>query len=571
MPARSRTWRSRSNTSTASPYLKLDHAQFHRLEAGDIRLPSGEAPGFLLQGETFADWAAAAASYNARLKEEIFERKWRTREKSVQVGDILDIPFPLAFQGGNGKDNAVFEFYSAPAFEDDKVFLVHFADLEEAQDYFATVAGRVGRAQGAPQEGVHGQYFSRQGLEGQMTELPAVAVNEKALARRVKDHVLGSSHDFFAVVHPGFEATARQELRELGIAAPRIAGSGGIAFSGKLDDAWRVNLGAGTVSRVLMRLGRVQGHGFRRIPRQARRLSLGTAPRRPCPGRLLHPGGPLAAVARRQARRGGGAGHRGAPGRLWPPGVVPRKGGWRPRRAGKPSFCAWTRTAARPAWIRAASFSTAAATGNSWKQAPLRETLACSVLRAAAIERYRVVIDPFCGSGTFALEAGAIFSGRPVNCDRAFAFQGWPSFRPARFQHLKDELEKEFTERAPAGAHKIYCSDIDPKAVATARHNLEHAGLAPLAEVDQADFFHLHPPACDPAGVLLVMNPPYGARQEQGATSPPSTGASAKRSAATTPAAATPSSFRDWSWKKRWDCRTRRRSCFTMAEFRWPC
>jgi hypothetical protein len=122
------------------PFLELDHARFHRLEAADTRLPSGEAPGFLLQGEKFASWAEAAAAYNARLKDEIFRRKWQGVQKTVQVGDILNIPFPLAFQGGNGKDNQVFEFYSAPAFRDDAVFLVHFNNQEEARAHFATVA-----------------------------------------------------------------------------------------------------------------------------------------------------------------------------------------------------------------------------------------------------------------------------------------------------------------------------------------------------------------------------------------------------------------------------------------------
>ncbi|HEX7502863.1 MAG TPA: hypothetical protein VF451_05545, partial [Acidobacteriota bacterium] len=122
------------------PFLKLDNAQFHRLEAADIRLPSGEAPGFLLESERFAGWTEAAAAYNARLKDEIFQRKWRDVKKSIQVGDILEIPFPLAFQGGNGKDNLVFEFYSAPAFADDAVYLVHFRDLEAARAYYATVA-----------------------------------------------------------------------------------------------------------------------------------------------------------------------------------------------------------------------------------------------------------------------------------------------------------------------------------------------------------------------------------------------------------------------------------------------
>ena len=122
------------------PYLALDQGQLHRIEAAEVRLPSGEAPGFRLLGETFPDWTTAAAHYNSVLKREIFERKWRHEKKSVQIGDILDIPFPLAFQGGNGKDNLVFEFYSAPAFEGDSVFLVHFRDLDEAQAYYATVA-----------------------------------------------------------------------------------------------------------------------------------------------------------------------------------------------------------------------------------------------------------------------------------------------------------------------------------------------------------------------------------------------------------------------------------------------
>lgn len=121
------------------PYLALDQGQFHRIEAAEIRLPSGEAPGLRLQGETFPDWTTAAAHYNDFLKREIFERKWRHEKKCVQIGDILGIPFPLAFQGGNGKDNTRFEFYSAPAFEDGEVFLIHFPNLEQAQAYYLSV------------------------------------------------------------------------------------------------------------------------------------------------------------------------------------------------------------------------------------------------------------------------------------------------------------------------------------------------------------------------------------------------------------------------------------------------
>jgi putative N6-adenine-specific DNA methylase len=341
-------------------------------------------------------------------------------------------------------------------------------------------------------------------------------VNEKALARRVKDHVLGRAHDFYAVVHPGFEATAKEELRELGIASPRIAGNGGIAFSGRLDELWRANLGAGTISRVLMRLIDFKATGFGEF-----RSRLAAVPWE------LHLAGDAHIAFSIQAGRS----------RLWHEGKLEEEAtrAITERMAAcglKATFGAKAETIAtgrQTVFMRVEENRCQVSLDSSGEllyrrgrgkfveEAPLRETLACSILRAAALERYRIVVDPFCGSGTFALEAGAIFSGRPVNLDRAFAFQQWPAFKPARFQHLKGELEKEFSERAPRGGRKIYCSDIDPKAVATAGHNLDQAGLAHLAEVDQADFFHLHPPAGNPADVLLVMNPPYGARQEHGA------------------------------------------------------
>ncbi len=49
-------------------------------------------------------------------------------------------PFPSLSRAATGKDNAVFEFYSAPAFDGDAVFLVHFRDLEAAQAHYASVA-----------------------------------------------------------------------------------------------------------------------------------------------------------------------------------------------------------------------------------------------------------------------------------------------------------------------------------------------------------------------------------------------------------------------------------------------
>ncbi|MFH2108206.1 MAG: hypothetical protein ABII93_06005 [Chrysiogenia bacterium] len=345
---------------------------------------------------------------------------------------------------------------------------------------------------------------------------PGNKINEKALARRVKDHVQGKCHEFFAVVHPGFEETAKRELRGLGIAEIKSGAGGGIEFHGKLDDAFRVNLGAGTISRVLMRLCEFKATGFSEF-----RSKLAAFPWE------LHLADDARVVFSIHAGRS----------RLWHEGKLEKEAeraiaerlavyGRRARFSAKTDAVA---TGRQTVFLRLEENRCQASLDSSGELlyrrghgkfvegAPLRETLACGILRAAVVERYPILIDPFCGSGTFALEAGAIFSGQPVNLDRSFAFQDWPSFKAARFRYVKDGLEREFKEKAPAGAHKVYCSDIDPKATATARHNLEQAGFVLLVDVDPADFFHLHPPVCDPAHVLLVMNPPYGTRQEPGA------------------------------------------------------
>jgi len=123
-------------------YLTLDYEQFHRLEKDEITLPSGEDAGFLLQGLQFDNWAAAVVHYNNHLKGEIFSRKWQNEKKSIEINDIVDLPFPLPFQGGNGKGNAPFEFYSVPTVENGQIFLIHFPTLEQANACFLPHAGQ---------------------------------------------------------------------------------------------------------------------------------------------------------------------------------------------------------------------------------------------------------------------------------------------------------------------------------------------------------------------------------------------------------------------------------------------
>jgi hypothetical protein len=124
------------------PCIHVTSDQFKKILRADMILPTGEPAGIILEGRRFGAWTEAVAHYNARLKREIFDRRWETEKKAAPIGDLLDVPFPVAFAGGHGKDDARFEFFTAPLEEDRKVFLVHFFSEREARTHFESFRDR---------------------------------------------------------------------------------------------------------------------------------------------------------------------------------------------------------------------------------------------------------------------------------------------------------------------------------------------------------------------------------------------------------------------------------------------
>ncbi len=137
--------------------------------------------------------------------------------------------------------------------------------------------------------------------------------------------------------------------------------------------------------------------------------------------------------------------------------------------------------------------------------APLRETLAAGMVNLARYRGKGDFCDPFCGSGTIAIEAALAAKNRAPGVGRGFAAEKWPAVPNKVWRTAREAArEKEFS-----GEYHIYASDIDPKAVAVAKQNAARAGVAELIEFSVADAREF---SRQTERGVIVTNPPYGER-----------------------------------------------------------
>ena len=138
-------------------------------------------------------------------------------------------------------------------------------------------------------------------------------------------------------------------------------------------------------------------------------------------------------------------------------------------------------------------------------EAPLRETLAAAMVQLTRYRGREFFWDPFCGSGTIAIEAALIAKNRAPGLMRKFAAQSFPWIAPEIWEDLRREAkEKEFN-----GNYHILGSDNDPRCVSLSMANARKAGVADCIRFRDGDATKMSLPT--DTGIL-VTNPPYGQR-----------------------------------------------------------
>ncbi len=138
--------------------------------------------------------------------------------------------------------------------------------------------------------------------------------------------------------------------------------------------------------------------------------------------------------------------------------------------------------------------------------APLNESLAAGILLLAGYDGSEPLLDPMCGTGTFAVEAALIATLTPPGLLREFAFERWASHDRRLFEELVRRASHSHRE-APC---PIVARDRDERALRATRHNLRTARMDRWARIENADLKDFSLPWG--TGGMVVVNPPYGKR-----------------------------------------------------------
>ncbi len=139
--------------------------------------------------------------------------------------------------------------------------------------------------------------------------------------------------------------------------------------------------------------------------------------------------------------------------------------------------------------------------------APVTETLAAAIILLSPWKKDRILVDPFCGSGTFPIEAAMIAANMAPGMNREFLSENWENLIPKREWYEVGEEAMDLVEETPELSIQGY--DIDSEALKMARANAALAGVDKQIHFQQRDIINFSSPK---KYGFVITNPPYGER-----------------------------------------------------------
>ena len=142
-------------------------------------------------------------------------------------------------------------------------------------------------------------------------------------------------------------------------------------------------------------------------------------------------------------------------------------------------------------------------------KAPISECLAAALIKLTPWNKDRILVDPFCGSGTFPIEAAMMAANIAPGLNRSFTAESWENIIPKKewydaVTEANDNIERNIVT-------DIQGYDLDPHVIEIARSNAVNAGVDKMIHFQQRGVDKLS--HAKKYG-FIITNPPYGERLE---------------------------------------------------------
>ena len=143
-------------------------------------------------------------------------------------------------------------------------------------------------------------------------------------------------------------------------------------------------------------------------------------------------------------------------------------------------------------------------------KAPISETLAAALIMLTPWKKDRILVDPFCGSGTFPIEAAMMAAGIAPGMNRSFLAENWTNLMMRKCWYDAVEEAQDMIDDTVVTDIQGY--DIDGEVIRIARENARLAGVEHMIHFQKRPVSELNHPK---KYGFVITNPPYGERIEE--------------------------------------------------------
>lgn len=315
--------------------------------------------------------------------------------------------------------------------------------------------------------------------------------------------------EWIAPCHFGLESVLKREIQDLGYEIVQVE-DGRVTFSGELDAVCRSNIFLRTAERVLLKVGSFRAETFDELFERTKEIpwenyipgdgKFWVAKAASVKSRLFSPSDIQSIMKKAMVERLKSTYHI-----QW----FPETGASYPVRVFLMKDTVTVGLDTTGTSLHKRGYRPVAG------KAPIAENLAAALIKLTPWKKDRILVDPFCGSGTFPIEAAMMAANIAPGMNRSFLAEDWTNVIPKKsWYDAVNEAQDMIDDNIEAD---IQGYDADGEVLRAARRNAEEAGVAHLIHFQQREVKDLsHPKKYG----FIITNPPYGERLEEKETLP---------------------------------------------------